>query len=356
MKQVALNSVEDALAYLSTYGDAEDGPDVVFGGELTNLHATIEGRDYHGTVPGELARGLAELQDEFYRAAAFALHGDDRINRLTADERESFELVFAVKEGSSEIDADLGNFWSKLGDGFVKMKSEHKRTVMIVIALVVAMGWGGPKVYETFADVEKAKVEVEKAKVDVEKAKVEATSEKDREAEKTRQMTLFADLAAKIPAAERFDRAVTDGARAVIKGAKDADSITLNRTHFDRAAVEDINQRAAKDKAEAKIFTNEFRIVGLESRNESLKVWLETRGVKQFSVIIGDDEEADADLLHAIWNAARERKLITLEISATYIRGQMKTAQVVRRVPTQNAELLYQTDREPQKVVGLISR
>lgn len=332
MDPVTINSVDDALSYLSTYSLSEDGPEITIGGELANLHATIKGAEYHGTIPGELARALWELQDEFYRAAAYALHGDGRISRLTADERECFELVFAVKEGSSEIDADLGNFWSKLGDGFVKMKSEHKKTVLIVIALVVAVGWGGGKLYDTYAEVEKAKIE--------------AGADKDREVEKTRQMKLIADLATKIPAVDRFDKAANEGARAVIKGAKNADSITLNRTHFDKTAIDEINQRAAKDKAEPKIFTTEFRIVGLESRDRSLKVSLEARDVKQFSVIIGDDDDADADLLHAVWSAARERRLITLEISATYIRGQMKTAQVIRQVPHKASTLVFQPVKE----------
>jgi hypothetical protein len=336
MDPITLSSVDDALAYLTAYSEAEDGPEVVFAGDLAHLHAKIEGADYHGTIPGELARGLTELQDAFYRAAAFALHGDDRINRLTVDERENFELVFSVKQGSSEIDASLGDIWKKLGDGFIKMKSEHRRTVLIVIALAFALGWGGPKLYETHAEIEKAKIE--------------ATAEKDRDVEKTRQMTLFAQLAARIPAAERFEKAGGEGARAVIKGAKDADSITLNRAHFDKVAIEEINQRAAKDKAEPKVFTSEFRIVGLESRDRSLKVWLEARGIKQFSVIIGDDDDADADLLHAIWSAARERKLITLEISATYIRGQMKTAQVVRQITHKGTALVYQPEHDLQAV------
>jgi hypothetical protein len=329
MSPVTLTSVDEALAYLAKFTGVDDAPEVKFGGELAHLHAKIVGKNYHGTIPGELARALTDLQDEFYRAAAFALHGDDKINRLTAEEREWFELVFSVREGSSEIDADLGEFWSKLGDGFVKMKSEHKRTVLIVIAMVVALGWGGGKLYETHAEIEKAQIE--------------ASADKDKEVEKTKQMALIAELVAKVPEAERFEKASQEGARAVIKGARDADSITLNSNHFDHVAIEEINQRAAKDKAEAKVFTSEFRIVGLESRDKSLKVWLEARGIKQFSVIIGDDEDADPDLLHEVWSAARERKLIALEISATYIRGQMKTAQVVRHISQKAAPLLVDT-------------
>ena len=342
MTSVTLSTVSDALTYLALHAQSEDGPEVRLEGELAKLHAKIEGAAYHGTVPGELARALTELQDEFYRAAAFALHGDDKINRLTAEERECFQLVFAVKEGSSEIEASLESFWSKLGDGFIKMKSEHKRTVLIVIAVVVALSWSGSKLYESHAEIEKAKIE--------------AQADTQREAEQTRQLTLFADLAARIPEAERFDRAASDGARAVIKGAKDADSITLNATHFDKVAIDEINQRAAKDKAEARVFTSQFRIVGLESRDRSLKVSLEARGVKQFNVIVGDDEDSDADLLHAIWSAARERKLIALEISATYIRGQMKTAQVVRQVDAKSAMLVYRAGEGDQEIAALAPR
>jgi len=222
------------------------------------------------------------------------------------------------------------------------MKSEHRRTVLIVIAIVVALSWSGSKLYETHADVEKAKIE--------------AAADEQKEREQTRQLTLFADLAARIPEAERFEKAATEGARAVIKGAKDADSITLNKAHYDRVAIDEINQRAAKDKAEAKVFSSEFRIVGLESRDRSLKVSLEARGIKQFSVIVSDDDDSDADLLHAIWSAARERKLIALEISATYIRGQMKTAQVVRKIDEKMTRLVYQPEQGKQQVAALVPR
>ena len=70
-------------------------------------------------------------------------------------------------------------------------------------------------------------------------------------------------------------------------------------------------------------------------------------------MIVSDDEDSDADLLHAVWNAARERKLITLEISATYIRGQMKTAQVVRKIDKEITRLVYEPEQVKQQVAIL---
>jgi hypothetical protein len=313
-----LDSLEDALGFLAQYErDSADCPDVNFGGELAIFRTYIEGKNYNGTVPAELARGLVELQDELYRAAAFSLYGVDSIKKLSPEERQHFELIFKVNEGSSELIAQLKTFMEKLGDGFSNMTSGHKTITLVLIVAVIASSWGATVLYEK--------------KTDVEKEEVKSHTTLAMEQEKTAQFKLMADLVKASPAAERFAKATEEGTRAIVKGASDAQSIKIGRTKFDRDAISEINQRAAKDKAEPRILTQEFQIIRVDFRDAStLKLWLASKETGEFSVIVIDDDESDPDGIRKVWSSAKDRKPIKLEVSATYVRNQIKAAQVVR--------------------------
>lgn len=313
-----LNSAEDAVNFLLEFKqDPSNCPDVEFAGELATFRAYIEGKNYNGTVPGELARGLVELQDEFYRAAAFALYGVDSIKKLSPEERQHFELIFKVNEGSTDLIAQLKTFMEKLGDGFANMTSGYKTLTLVTIVAIIATAWGASNIIET--------------KAGVEKEGIKAQAELAKEEQKTAQFQVIAELATKNAVAARFAKATEEGAKAIVKGASDAQSIKIGRTKFDRDAIAEVTQRAAKDRAEARIITSDFHIVRVEFRDAStLKLWLASRDTPEFSVFISDDEQLDPDGVRKIWDAARDRKPVRLEVSATYIRNQLRTAQVVR--------------------------
>jgi len=322
-----LNTVEDAFAFL-TQPDMQDVPasEISLQGELAKFETVITGEKYHATIPAALARGLWEFQEEMYRAAAFALYGEDNIRRLTDEQKRSFELVFSVSEGSSDIWSSLGEFFKKLGEGFTTMDSKHKGPTLVAIALIIALGWGGTHVVDTWAKAKEAEVE---ASTKIKEKEIDAARDRDREQARTEQFELIGSIAKQNAAVGRFDKATEEGARSIVKGASDADHIRVGRVTFDRAEIIEVNQRAVRDRAEAKIVTDEFYVVRIEFRHtDTTRVWLASSNYDEFPALILSDDLPTAEV-DKIIEAARARQSIKLEVSLTYIRNQIRAAQVL---------------------------
>lgn len=314
---ITISTLEEALDFLSYYeADQESAPDVVFAGEINLLRAGIEGNRYHSTIPGELARGLWEFQEAMYKAVAFALYEVEDIRKLTAAQRRDFELVFKVSEGSTDLAAMLEGFFKKLGEGFLTMDSKHKAYTLVAIAAIVGASLAASKIIEINAAVRTEEV---KAQLNI-----------SLEAEKTKQFEVFGRVANGSPVTSKFSKAVEDGSRAIVRSVPDAESVKIGRVKLDRVDIEEVNQRAVKEKASADILTEDFVIFGTQSRDSGFtKYLLARRDGSEFYVTVSHEEHKPEDL-DKIWAAARDRKPIALEINATFIRGVVRSAQIVK--------------------------
>jgi hypothetical protein len=326
---LVIDTIDQAIAYLS--GDRkEDGLARLTGG-LLSFHAHIEGENYHASVPAGLARGLWELQEELYRAVAFALYGDESYKRLTEEQKEKFELVFQVSEGSVDLLAPLETFFKELGEGFKTMDSSHKMKTLVAIALVMAVAWGGVTVQQSLAD---SKLKVAEIEADSQDKQGVRDMVLQQQKAHTEQLAAVADAvrtaAASSPAVGRFAKATENGTRAIIKGASDADRIVIGKAEFSREAILEVNQRAAKEAAQASIVKGEYRVVRGDARDGGVtRFWLVGDDNVEFSGII-IDEDFDAKGLNQLWEALRGRTKVTLEINMTLVRGQIKQASILR--------------------------
>jgi hypothetical protein len=345
MNTHTLTTVEEALAYIA--GEHSDDEIVKFAGALASFHAHIDGENYHASVPAGLARGLWELQEELYRAVAFALYGDESFKRLTEEQKEKYELVFQVSEGSSDLLAPLENFFKELGEGFKNMDSAHKMKTLIAIAVILAVAWGGVTVYQSLAESKQKIAEVEAESKDKQGVRDLVLAQ---EAAKTEQFKLIADIAKRDPVAGRFAKATENGTRAIIKGASDATHIKIGAANFNRDAIVEVNQRAAKEAAQAQIVTDEFRVVRGDARDGGVtRFWLVSPAGTEFSGIV-IDEDFDAKGLNQLWEAFRGRSKLTLEINTTVVRGQIKNASILRVV---NQPVSHQTVSSAKQAVAV---
>lgn len=327
MTTQTLSSVVEAIQFLEAYQDSDsDLPDVNFAGELAVFTANIEGKNYNSTVPAELARGLWEFQVELYRAVAFALYGIDDIRKLTTEQRAAFQLVFEVSQGSTDLMAPLKAFFEKLGDGFGTMDSKHKTITLVALALVLATAWGATHIIDTQTEAKKEEI---KAKTEIARIETSARSEIDKEREKTAQFELFNHATQQDAVIARFTKATEEGTKAIIKAASDATKIRVGQVVFSRADIQEVNQRAAKERAEAKILDDEFSIVRVEFREDSTRIWLASKSNQEFPVTL-IEEDFDANSLQKIWAAAQNRRMIKLIVNATVIRSQIRSAQIVK--------------------------
>ncbi|ONN64798.1 hypothetical protein [Herbaspirillum sp. VT-16-41] len=317
MAEVLLSTVGEALEFLSQVENHEDVDlnEIQFGGSLATLSINVRGNRYHSTIPSELARAMWELQSELYRAVALALYGIDSARRLTDEEKRRVELVFKVEEGSSDLKASLTELIKALAQGITTMDSRHKAITVIATVLVLATGYGAVSAIENDSSVKKDQIKVE--------------HDLSIEREKTKQFELIANAARGNPVVSRFSQATEEGARSIIKGAPDADSIKVGAVKFDGAEIQEANQRNPRERSYAEMIKGEFVIVRIEKKDSAVtKVVVANSAYPEFSVSIFD-EDIDPDSLDRLWSAARNHRKIELEINASMLRNQVQRALLI---------------------------
>ncbi|HEY0589010.1 MAG TPA: hypothetical protein VGD52_22945 [Pseudoduganella sp.] len=323
-----LNSVADAFNFLAKPEYAEvEASQIKIGGELAQFEAWFEGKNYHATIPTSLARGLWEFQEEMYRAAAFALYGEDDIRKLTDEQKAAFELIFEVKEGSSDLLASLEEFFSKLGEGFTTMESKHKGPTLVAIVLIVALAWGATHIVDSQEDTKQKEIA---ARTTVKEKEVDASAAAALETARTAQFQLISDITKQSQAAKRFEKATEEGSRSIIKSASDADRIRIGKISFDKSEIQEVTQRAVRERSEAKILVDDFYIVRIEFRDAtSTKIWVASKMFDEFplTIVRGDVTE---DEIEKVIAAGKAREPLKMEINATMIRSQIRGAQIVR--------------------------
>ncbi|MDR5736113.1 hypothetical protein QCE47_27765 [Caballeronia sp. LZ025] len=315
---VEIRTKKDAVDFISANlaREEDDVPAVIVGGELAQISIHIEGENYHGSFPGEFARGLWEFQEAIYNAVAFSLYGVEDIRRLTAEQKDDYKIVFDLEKGSLDIGAMLETFLEKFAEGITKMDSKHKAISVVAVALILATGFGAVHLIDANAEVQKAQIE--------------AHAKSDEEQQRTEQFKVIADAVKGNPIATQFAKASEEGARAIVKRAQGATEVRVGSVTFDKDAIDEINQRAAKEKPAAVIVTADFVVVRVETRDSSMtKLILASEKTGEFSAIMQDDD-FDADQINKLWLAIRGRQKVALEVNATYVRNAVKSAQIIR--------------------------
>ena len=308
-----ISTPEEALAFL-----AGAGTEATFdlSGPLAALHIEVDGSRYHSTLPGELARGIWDLQESLYKAAAFALIGTDDIRRLSATQRQQLELVFTVKAGSTDLLASLETFFAALGEGFKTMDGPNKAKVIIAIAVIVAGYLWGDSLLDGYYTHQGRLL-------DAQTRQAESQHENDR-------LKIVRDMVAEHPAVARFDEAMDAGARAITRGAQDASSLRIGPQQIDSAQIQYVNQRAARVPSTSATVTEAFAVFQADTHShESTKYMLGRPDGTEFAVTV-IHESLSPDDLEKLWAAARQRRRIELEVTITTNKdGVVRNAQII---------------------------
>lgn len=318
--RIVLSTTDEALAFLAAPRAEDDESEVEFAGELAELQVDISGARYEATVPTELARGLWEFQEALYKAAAFALYGTDDIRKLTYTQRADLELVFAVGPGSTAMVASLKDFLGKLGEGFTNMDSRHKAVVLVAIALLLTTGLAASNALEADAAVKKEEIK--------------AQTQVQLEAEKTRQFEILAQAAARNPTVAAFDKAAADGTKAIVKGAPDATQVRVGQLRLHRGDIEEMNQRATRERPTAQVVQRRLKVAAIISRDSATTRFLFSDANNAEFPVVVSHEDISADDLERLWAAARNRRDVTVEVNLTLHRGVVRSGQILSVPPS----------------------
>ena len=118
------------------------------------LHFNVKGGDkYKSTVTSYLIEGLKDFTDEIFRAICVVKYGKPDLRYLKEKDREEFDLVIKIAEGSSDGEGSAekiaNSFFTNMNDT-LKSMTGWKQLFAFVTFIGVFGGVGGLAVYEYF--------------------------------------------------------------------------------------------------------------------------------------------------------------------------------------------------------------
>lgn len=315
-----ITTIEQALDYVEQLQQGKNGDHPItfqFDGELKKLTIELEGPLFHGELTGEVARGLTQLQDEIYRATAFALNGvEGRQSRLSNAQREAVELSIDVDEGCTLINIDLG----KLGEGLVKTLTAMDQTQLTILVVasvaVLAVGWIG----KTWVS-EHYKSKSAEASGEQETARLQAAT--NANVQIADRMARVIDSSSKIA---RFAAASENGLTEIATRATSATSMTAGRVELGQDDLANLRRRAPRSTSESINEVGNFRILSADGKSSPFKLTISGDVIPGEFVAEFDESEFSIDQANGVWGAFRNRETVVLEVKAVQIRDKIKAA------------------------------
>jgi len=325
MTQVVLSSIDEALEYLLHAVEAQGAPlEIKFQGGLKTLEIEIEGNLFDGRLTGELARGLSELQDELYRAARFAITGKEgRDSRLTKSQKEAIELHIDVQKGCTLIKIDAGEFGNGLlkiiADSVASMTAGEIQALVISVVAILAAGWLGKHVMTEHFKAKSAGIgglqETERLKI--------ATGAQVGIVDK------IAQIVARDERLSHFADATANGLTDIAVRATNALSVKIGIVELDEDELASMRKRAPKTTTDSIHETGDFRILHVDGSVNPFKFILGGASIPGEFFVEYDSADFTQAQDEKIWDAARNRKMIRLEVKAVQLRNKIKGAVLV---------------------------
>jgi len=130
-----LKSEEDAWRLLEwLLADDANAAEPVFDGWPV-ISLKFEGERYAASLSTGLMRQVSEIQGAIYRCYCRTAYQKDA-RSLKESDRDDLELVFEVREGSTELKADATGLLDRLGDA-IKKPSTSKNAAITIVALAL---------------------------------------------------------------------------------------------------------------------------------------------------------------------------------------------------------------------------
>jgi hypothetical protein len=207
------------------------------------LAINIKGDRYHSTLPSSLMRSLVEFQSHLNRIYAEVIYGKSA-KSLQTEERVGLEIVFTVKEGSTELFADLSGFFTELGRNAMDRMTGRQVVAMV---LGVAVIYAGSTSYDAYlANHEKENEENNRHKIEMQ-------------------------LLQQQPRLMEMQNELTATMTNVLKAVQDAKSVKLNRTSLTKGHIEMITKQD-RQPTELKRIDNEYLISSLKIKPDSYRI------------------------------------------------------------------------------------
>lgn len=248
----------DAVEKFLFLDDIEPGADLPIDLEFRgwpNLHINVKGEKFHSSLTSSMVYGLANMHESFQRAYAMAKYGTANLQRLTNEDKQSLDIIFQIKEGSTDSETDwsgtINQFLAFLTGAFEGMNGTQK--MAILMTLIIALTVGGCFYAHTNSQDHIAGLNAQTQTTQI----------------VSNGMTKAFELGAEVK--RRGETAVSreieahgeDGKASLLKSvAQDAESVEVGNQKYDGAALQDYKNRQSIDRERTERFDN-FYIKGI---------------------------------------------------------------------------------------------
>lgn len=248
------NVVDDFLQRDSAESGTDMPIDLDFHG-WPYLHINVKGEKFHSSLTSSMVCGLASMHESFQRAYALAKYGTPNLQRLTNEDKQSLDVIFKIKEGSTDSETDwsgtINQFLAFLTGAFEDMTGVQKMT--IVLSLITALTVGGCYYLHSSSQAHEADLN---SQTQITQTVVNGM---------TRSFELGAEV--KRRGETSLSRAIEDhgddGKASLLKSvASDAESVNIGNKQYDRADLQDYRNRQSVDREKTERFDN-FYIKGI---------------------------------------------------------------------------------------------
>ena len=259
----------------------------------------VKGDRYHSTLPAGLMKGLVEYQGALNKA--FALISDSKTSKTLSDEdRKNLDVVFRVKEGSSDISSDITKQLGVIAEQAMMHMSGAEIVVTILgLGIILSLAYlGNTKIRSSVES------DVERQRLDFARSVVESNIK-------------LAQVNAEI----------TNAALTVVKGAHDAELLRLGGTVLTRPDIEILNRRtrALSDKHR---IDGAFMVIKLHTTEYKWKLILEHPQFGQIKVDLYKSDEAGR-VLDEIQSAFKKEQPVHLYMVASFKKDVLISASIV---------------------------
>lgn len=292
----------------------------------------FEGPNFHSTLPVRAMEGLKAIQEEIYRLYALAVYGDNT-TLLSKEEKDSLELFFKIREGSS--DGEPINLTEVLKTIVNAAKEKMEPKHWIIVVSIAAAAWATPNIVRTFVE---ANTNIEIEKMRNEQALAQAGAEGVRQKEETKRFEILADVVKKVPVARDVLESHDKTNEKLSKSIKGNEKVILpDKTEVTETIAKELYPKSKRRTPVDIQMNGEYRIHSIERNSDVLRVKiLDSQGV-QFSATA---PLANQDLLDAISLAVARGEIIFLNINAKDLEGEKRDLIVVGHVPSSDDEAI----------------
>lgn len=303
--------------------------------DWAQFNVIYRGNNFHQTVTASVMRGLVEYQNDLYRAYARVTKDDGRVTKLTDTEKADLELVFEVKEGSTDLLAQAAGVLGAMSKAVEKL-SGKQALIAILVLLLLSFGTIGVGMYFQYTvDLKKIEAEEKGRQYDIQEKKdlyelIQKLTDKDTSAAMNSALRSS-------PIASDVAEYVRHGYDEIIRNADSVDELVLQNTTVSASVIQEVRRSSRASSQPVTITDTNFYVAGVDSDDaDAFMVHLVSEDGELELTATLEDPMVSTRYARAIQNAEWSGSLVRAHISGRRVGTLIKDAKITKAFTPRN--------------------